>query len=82
MALLLLLLLLDIIVVAVLGCISVFCITGCCLILSLLDFVVGIECLLLNDMRTAVLIVKSGHACGAGGARHSLIFANRHTVIF
>lgn len=76
-----LLLLLDIIVVVVLGCISVFCITGCCLFQSLLDFVVGIECLLMNDMRTAVLIVKTGHACGTGRARHSLIFANRHTVI-
>ena len=70
-------LLLDVIVV-VLGCISVVCLTGHCFFQSL-DFV-RVECLLMNDVR-AVLIVKTGHACGTGGARHSLIFANRHTVI-
>ena len=70
-------LLFDVIVV-VLGCISVVCLTGHCFFQSL-DFV-SVECLLLNDVR-AVLIVKTGHACGTGGARHSLVFANRHTVI-
>ena len=70
-------LLLDVIVV-VLGCISVVCLTGHCFFQSL-DFV-RVESLLLNDVR-AVLIVKTGHACGTGGARYSLIFANRHTVI-
>ena len=61
-----------------LGCISVVCLTRHCFFQSL-DFV-RVERLLLNDVR-AVLIVKTGHACGTGGARHSLIFANRHTVI-
>ena len=41
---------------------------------------VRVESVLLNDMRAAVLVVKSGHACGADRASHSLVFANRHTM--